>query len=161
MTMTYISSTEVRCTTASAPTPISGRVSLTTVSGGSASSAVNFTYFNPSAIAPTVTSLVPSTGSTEGGFYVSVYGVSFGDTPSTVKSISVGTATASEVIFHNSGFIECTFPPHPEGTASVAVVPAITGGPPPVRLGFLYNYPAPVLENARPRLSVGFSNFFV
>jgi hypothetical protein len=78
-----------------------------------------------------------------------------------VQGVTVGSVSASAVIFHNSGFIECTFPAHPTGPVPVTVVPAAVGGAPPVPLAFTYAYPAPVLENARPRLSVYFFLFFL
>jgi hypothetical protein len=91
---------------------------------------------------------------------VFVFGRSLGATPSSVASVSFGSLPAGNVVFHHSGFVECIAPAASiEGFVSVSVEPAAPGGAPPVSMAFAYAYPAPVLENAKPRLSVG--SFFV
>ena len=76
----------------------------------------NLTSSAPIVLAPTVTAISPSTGSTSGGTSVTITGTNF----ASATSVSIGGTLASFVIV-NSTTITATTPPHAAGATSVQV----------------------------------------
>jgi hypothetical protein len=126
---TYTSAQQLECTVASVPVPLDGPLTVTTGTGGATVATRRFTYYDPAVIAPTVTAAEPPRGSLEGGYPVTLHGITFGDNPSHVSSVAFGTTQSVRTTYVSSGVIECVAPAHPAGIVPVSVVPADASKP--------------------------------
>src|SRR5207302_1302144 len=105
--------------TALSPAHVAGLVDIqvTTTSGiSAAASADRFEYF----AAPTVTSLVPTSGPTAGGTVIAISGSNFIG----VTSVSFGATPATSFTVNSATQITATAPAHSAGTVDITVTTA-------------------------------------
>jgi Concanavalin A-like lectin/glucanases superfamily/Chitobiase/beta-hexosaminidase C-terminal domain/IPT/TIG domain/Fibronectin type III domain len=106
-----VSSTSITATT---PAGSAGAVTVTvTVGGQSGSLSSGFTYV----VAPTVTGVSPSSGSTAGGTAVTITGTNF----ASGATVTFGSAPATNVVVVNSTSITATTPAGSTGAVTVTV----------------------------------------
>jgi hypothetical protein len=111
--VTFQSATSLEATS---PAESAGTVDVRVHDGGHESPPVasdQFTYAGP----PTVTSISPSAGSTDGGTVVTITGTVF--TPS--STVQFGTTAAPVVTFQSPTSLQATSPAEPAGTVQVRV----------------------------------------
>jgi hypothetical protein len=83
--------------------------------------------------APTLTGLSPSSGSTVGGYSVTISGSNFGTTASpNVAGVQVGTSKATSFAVTNDTTLVATFPPAATTTPAGSPIPDDGAGPAPV-----------------------------
>ena len=87
------------------------------------------------AMAPTVTSVSPTSGSTAGGTAITITGTNLGN----ASAVTVGSAACTNVVVVSATSITCTTPPGTAGTASVIV----TAGSQSNVANTLFTYNAP------------------
>lgn len=112
-----------------------GKLVVLTVAGQS-STALTFAY-NP----PSITSLTPSSGITDGGYNLTIYGSDFGVAP----SITVGISSCPRQ-FVNASCIICTMP-----TGSGAGVPIQVTASQQLSNTLLFNYNPPTITSIYPQ----------
>jgi hypothetical protein len=114
-------------------------VVVTTPAGiSNSTTADQYTYVNP----PTVTSLTPKTGTTEGGTKVTIKGTEF----STASSVTIGGTSVPFTIV-SATQITATTPAHPAGFADTVVTNA--GGTSALTTKDRYKY-LPIIESVAP-----------
>ncbi len=104
--VTFVSSTEIQATSPQG----SGSVSVVVTESGQTSNSLSFNY-----LAPTISSISPSSGTTSGGTVVTITGSNF----TSNATVTFGGNPATAVTFVSSTEIQAT---SPSGTGSVAVV---------------------------------------
>src|SRR5204863_3510206 len=90
--LVYVNSTTVNCVTPAGAAPGSVNVGLSTFGGTPVVLTNGYTYYNP----PTIASIIPSRGSTNGGQTVTISGANF-VSGMTVVNFGVAHATAVTV----------------------------------------------------------------
>ena len=131
-TVTWVSATEI---TAAAPAHTAGLVDVvvTNPDSQSATLSASFTYADP----PTISSVLPGGGSTEGGTKVSIVGSAF----LTGVTVKFGETVATAVTLEGSTIIKATSPAQAAGVVAVTVTNA-DGLAATLPIGFLYTAPA-------------------
>lgn len=145
--VTVVSATSI---TARTPAHSSGAVNVVvTNSDGQSGTLTNgFTYTTPTNPAPTVSSVSPNSGSTDGGTSVTVTGTGF----SSGASVTFGGAGATGVTVVGSTSITATTPAHAAGEVNV-VVTNTDGQSGTLTNGFTYTTPtnpAPSVSSVSP-----------
>lgn len=143
-TYTINSNTQI---TATSPANAAGpyNVTVTTPGGASATSASNeFTYV----AAPTVTSLSPTTGSTNGAQTVVITGTNLLN----ATSVVFGAAPATGYVINSATQITATSPANSAGPANVRVT--TVGGQSATGAGNQYTYVAPPIGSSQPYGSI-------
>ncbi|MDP7037995.1 MAG: IPT/TIG domain-containing protein [Myxococcota bacterium] len=140
----YISSTVLTVTT---PAHAEGEVALqvTNLDGQSGTLTSAFTYTNPSAPAPTLSSASQSSGSTSGGLAVTLTGTNF----QTGVQVYFGGTTASSVTYNSATEIVATTPVRAAGTIDVMVLNP-DGQSATLNQAFTYAVPAPSITALVP-----------
>ena len=132
-------------TTITATTPAgaaAGPVQVTVTNGSSETSvaAVNFTYV----AAPTIATISPNTGTTTGGYSVTVTGANL----TTASAVMFDSVPATSVFVVDANSVNATVPAHAVGAAQVTVV---TAGGTSNALPFTYTLPpAPAITSLSP-----------
>ncbi|MHC5018507.1 MAG: IPT/TIG domain-containing protein [Planctomycetota bacterium] len=109
-----------------------------------------FTYHNGTPAAPTVTGISPSSGPASGGVPITITGSNF---VATGMTITVGGASATNLVLLSAGRIRAVLPPGTVGPASVVVNNG--GGGATLTNGFVYlnasgGGPAPTVTSVTP-----------
>jgi hypothetical protein len=110
---------------------------VTNPGGQNATSANGYTYSGGGSTAPTVSSVLPTSGPTAGGTQITITGTGF----SLGATVTVGGSTATGVLVNNSTTITATTPAHAAGLVDV-VVTNTTGQSGTKTNAFTYTAPA-------------------
>lgn len=118
--LTVVSDTQITVVTPAGVGQVPITLTDTAVGGGTVTAPVQFSYIAPAPTGPTVDSVTPSSGTTEGGTTVTIIGGNFteGDT------VFFGDNPATDVIVVNPGEITATTPAGAAGAVDVSVVAA-------------------------------------
>lgn len=105
----FVSTTQLTCVT---PAHVGGAtVDVVVTDSGTNSSTLSAAYTYDLAPAPTLESVTPNSGSTNGGTVVNLDGSNFANG----ATITFAGRSASNVIFASAGQLTCTTPPNPAG----------------------------------------------
>jgi hypothetical protein len=139
--VSFASSTSITATT---PANAEGAVDVVVTNPGGQSGTLSngFTYEDP---APTVTSVEPNSGLTEGGTDITITGTNFAPVP----TVTIGGVPATDVAFASSTSLQATTPAHAAGPVDV-VVTNPDGKSGTLTNGFTYGDPAPTVTTVDP-----------
>ena len=111
---TVVSTSQI---TAVTPPELSGVVNVTVTSAQGTSTITAADQYTYVAFQPVISSLNPATGTTSGGFVVTIIGTNFFG----ATAVSFGTTPATSFTVHSPTQITATAPPHIWGTVNVTV----------------------------------------
>jgi hypothetical protein len=136
-----VSATQI---TANTPPHTQGSVNVvvTNPDGQSATLASGFTFV---ALAPTVTSVSPTTGPTTGGTHITLTGTNF----LSGATVTFGGAAAASAVVASATQITVNTPPHAQGNVNI-VVTNPDGQSGTLASGFAFTGPAPILTSVSP-----------
>lgn len=147
-----VSFTVVNDTTITAVVPSGvaiGAVSvLVTAPNGTNAANTLYSYIT---VAPTVTSVSPASGSTNGGSTITITGGSF----TGASAVSVGGTACTSFVVNSDVSISCTVPPHVAGVASVLVTNATGTNAANALYSYVVPDPIPPLGTLPPILGIG------
>jgi pimeloyl-ACP methyl ester carboxylesterase len=139
--ITVVSSTQIAATT---PAHAAGAVNVivTNADAQSATLASGFTFVVP---APTISAIVPTSGTTAGGTAVNITGTNF----ASGASVTIGGTAATSITVGSSTQITATTPAHAAGAVNVIVTNADAQSA-TLASGFTYVAPAPTISAIAP-----------